>query len=210
LHASPGHSSRSRAAPIRRWSAVPGSGNSGSGAIAARSATSSGRGKLLWPAGSSAAVLAGVVTPFAGVTSFRDRGLRPRGGTISLLIVAVHPWHVGREKVWRADACGLCFGPLIAGICQNSDTPSLPGSGSFPRSALSLMIVFGGGCLNVRSEVRMSRLQPIDRGHRHHRPGRDNHRRCQYRRPGFAYSVKPSFSPCPTRSWCRRSRCNAG
>ncbi len=40
------------------------------------------------------------------------------------------------------------------------------------------MIVFGGECLNVRSEVRGSRLQPIDRGHQHHRPGRDDNRRC--------------------------------
>ena len=40
-----------------------------------------------------------------------------------------------------------------------------------------LMIVFGGGCLNVWSEVRDYRLQPKQRGHRHHRPGRDTDRR---------------------------------
>jgi hypothetical protein len=39
------------------------------------------------------------------------------------------------------------------------------------------MIVFGGRCLNVSSEVRGTRRQPIDRGHRHHRPGRDTNRR---------------------------------
>ncbi len=43
------------------------------------------------------------------------------------------------------------------------------------------MIVFGGGCLNVSIEVHS--LQPIDRGHRHHRPGRDNDRCCGRRRP---------------------------
>jgi hypothetical protein len=41
-----------------------------------------------------------------------------------------------------------------------------------------LMIVFGGECLNVWSEVREFRLQPKQRGHPYHRPGRDIDRRC--------------------------------
>jgi len=45
------------------------------------------------------------------------------------------------------------------------------------------MIVFGGGCLNVHSGVRDIRHQPIDRGHRHRRPGRDINRRCVRRSP---------------------------
>lgn len=39
------------------------------------------------------------------------------------------------------------------------------------------MIVFGGERLNVCNGVRSFRHQPIDRGHRHRRSGRDNDRR---------------------------------
>jgi hypothetical protein len=45
------------------------------------------------------------------------------------------------------------------------------------------MIVFGGGYLHVPSGVRGTRRQPIDRDHRHHRPSRDNDRRCEAHRP---------------------------
>lgn len=45
--------------------------------------------------------------------------------------------------------------------------------GQGPFRGLSLMIVFGVGASTCGSKSERARLQPKQRGHHHHRPGRD-------------------------------------
>jgi hypothetical protein len=104
-------------------------------------------------------------------------------------------WRIGRlraapEEPW----CWNVNQPFNRGCLS---TPmSFPCRGQCPFRGLRLMIVFGGGCLNVLNEVRGARFQPIDRGHRHHRPGRDTNRRWLMPRAGFVVgSLHRLFGP---------------
>jgi hypothetical protein len=81
----------------------------------------------------------------------------------------------GLSSVMRRGTIGLparrCLFPL-----PSDPWLPVPGSGSFSRSEPHDCV--RGGRLIVCSEVQDHRLQPKHRGHHHHRPGRDNNRRC--------------------------------
>jgi len=74
------------------------------------------------------------------------------------------------------------------------------------------MIVFGVGASTCGTKSEEIALQPIDRGHRHHRPGRDAYRlpTLRTRRPDPGSAIRPPLSLLPIRIRCRLSRCNAG
>jgi hypothetical protein len=81
----------------------------------------------------------------------------------------------GLSSVMRRGTIGLparrCLFPL-----PSDPWLPVPGSGSFSRSEPHDCV--RGGRLIVCSEVQDRRLQPKHRGRHHHRPGRDNNRRC--------------------------------
>jgi hypothetical protein len=90
-------------------------------------------------------------------------------------------------------------------VRSSAATMSMPRSGSFPRSVPHDCV--RGGCLNVCSGVQRSYRQPKQRGHHHHRPGRDSTGATEPAGRISSRVVTPPV-PFPIRSWCRWSRCS--
>ena len=86
---------------------------------------------------------------------------------------------------------------------------SCPCRGHGPFRGHGLMLMFGLGASTYAAQIRFG-LQPIDRGHRNHRPGGTSQAWLQSCNLWVGSgSIRPPFL-CPTQTKCHRPRCSAG